>query len=438
MRKNQGDGSDLRIRLFLAFLTIFGMIVLAGTYQGNMVRGAGTGPAPRVTAITQITHDGYRKTNLLADDSQLFVSEIPTTNRVIAKVTLPNSDRSVMPSPFSSLQALDLSPDHSKLLVSSTSKTSADPEFWTLPVSAGSPERVGDLSGRDASWSADGKQLAFAKGSALYIAHADGSMAHTLYGATGSVFAVRFSPDGKRVRFTVSDTEQNTTALWEIGIDGSNSRALLTGWPFKTTACCGSWTADGQYYIFQASQMLANTNIVVTSLWALPESKDPNPVPAQITDGPMSFGNPSPSPDNKKIWAIGVQPTVQVVKYEAKTKKFVPLIPGLSATDVDYSADGKWIAYVAVPQGTLWRARADGSDRVAVESGGRTRCAAPLVARWQADRLRQHEAGRRLEAVAGFAEWRGCARDAAGKWQPNRCQLVSRCQADHVRRLQPR
>ncbi len=370
MRKNQGDGSDLRIRLFLAFLTIFGMIVLAGTYQGNMVRGAGTGPAPRVTAITQITHDGYRKTNLLADDSQLFVSEIPTTNRVIAKVTLPNSDRSVMPSPFSSLQALDLSPDHSKLLVSSTSKTSADPEFWTLPVSAGSPERVADLSGRDASWSADGKQLAFAKGSALYIAHADGSMAHTLYGATGSVFAVRFSPDGKRVRFTVSDTEQNTTALWEIGIDGSNSRPLLTGWPFKTTACCGSWTADGQYYIFQASQMLANTNIVVTSLWALPESKDPNPVPAQITDGPMSFGNPSPSPDNKKIWAIGVQPTVQVVKYEAKTKKFVPLIPGLSATDVDYSADSKWIAYVAVPQGTLWRARADGSDRLQLSPEG--------------------------------------------------------------------
>ena len=370
MRTKQGDGSDLRIRLFLAFLTVFGMIVLAGTYQGNMVRGAGTGPAPRVTAIAQITHDGYRKTNLLAGNSQLFVNEVPVSNRVIAKVMLPNSDRSILTSPFANLQALDLSADHSKLLVSATTKNSTDPEFWTLPVAAGSPERVGDLSGRDASWSADGKQLAFAKGSGLYIARADGSMAHTLYGATGSVFAVRFSPDGKRVRFTVSDTEQNTTALWEIGADGSNAHALLSGFPYKTTACCGTWTADGQYYIFQASQTLANTNIVISSLWALPESKDPNPVPAQITDGPMSFGNPSPSLDNKQIWAIGVQPTVQVVKYDAKSKKFVPVLPGLSATDLDYSADGKWIAYVTIPQGNLWRSRADGSDRVQLSPDG--------------------------------------------------------------------
>lgn len=370
MRKNQGDGSDLRIRLFLAFLTVFGMIVLAGTYQGNMVRGAGTGPAPRVTAIKQITHDGFRKASLLADDSQLYVTELPASNRVIAKVTLPGLDRSVMPSPFPSLQALDLSPDHSRLLVSSATKGSNDPEFWTLPIASGSPQRMGDLTGRDATWSADGKQLAFAKGSVLNIANGDGSRSHTLYAATGAAFAVRFSPDGQRIRFTVSDTEQNTTALWEVARDGSNPHALLTNWPYKTTACCGSWTANGQYYLFQASESVPNTNLLVTSLWALPESKDPSAAPAQITAGPMSFGNPSPSRDNKNLWAIGVQPTAEVVKYEANKKKFVPLISGLSATDVDYSADGKWIAYVSIPEGTLWRAHADGSDRMQLTPDG--------------------------------------------------------------------
>ena len=29
----------------------------------------------------------------------------------------------------------------------------------------------------------------------------------------------------------------------------------------------------------------------------------------------------------------------------------------------DFSADGKWASYVAVPDGTLWRCRTDGSDR---------------------------------------------------------------------------
>jgi Tol biopolymer transport system component len=370
MRKNTWDGSDLKIRFFLAFLTIFGMVVLAGTYQGNMVRGAGTGPAPRVTAIKQITHDGFRKTNLLADDSQLYVTELPASNRLIAKVTLPNSDRSVLPSPFSSLQALDLSPDHSKLLVSSSSKTSGDPEFWTVPVKSGAPHRVGDLTGRDGSWSADGKLLAFGKGASLYVANADGSHSHALYGANGSVFAVHFSPDGKRIRFTVNDVEQNATSLWEVNADGTNPHALLKDWPYNTKACCGTWTADGQYYIFQASQPVPNTSLLVTTLWALPETNDPNPAPAQITAGPMSFGNPSLSRDNKNIWAIGVQPSVDVVKYDAKKQKYVPLVEGLSATDVDYSADGKWIAFVSIPEGALWRARADGSDRLQLSPEG--------------------------------------------------------------------
>ncbi len=370
MRTKYKDGADLKIRLFLAVLTIFGMVVLAGTYQGNMVRGAGAGPTPRVTAIKQITRDGYRKTNLLADDSQLFVTELPSTSRVIAKVSLPNSNRSILPTPFASLQALDLSPDRSKLLVSSSSKNSGDPELWTLPISSGSPQRIGDLNGRDGSWSPDGKLIAFATGTTLYVANSDGSQAHNLYSATGSIFAAHFSPDGSRIRFTVNDVEQNATSLWEINRDGSNPHSLLRDWPYNNKACCGNWTADGHYYIFQASQTLPNTSLLVISLWALPESKNVDAAPAQITAGPMSFANPSPSHDNKSIWAIGVQPEVEVVKYDLHKKKFVPLVAGLSATDVDYSADGRWITYVSIPEGTLWRARADGSDRLQLSSVG--------------------------------------------------------------------
>ena len=383
MRTNREGISDLKVRLDLAVVTVIGMIVLALTTQGTM-RGAASGPTPRVTAITQVTHDGYRKTNLLADDSQLFVTETPAMNRVIAKVTLPGSNRLVMPSPFTSLRALDVSPDHSKLLVSSKSKTSGESEFWTLPVSTGAAVRVADLTGRDGSWSADGKQLVFAKGSVLYLAGADGNKAHALYTAGGSVFAPRFSPDGQRVRFTVSDTELNTTSLWEVRRDGSDAHALLGDWPLKTTACCGSWTGDGHYYIFQASQTLPNTTTVVTSLWAVVDSKpgtDEGVVPIQITSAPMSFGNVSPGRGGKNVWAIGVQPTAEVVRYDVRRKKYVPLIPGLSATDVDFSKDGKWITYVAIPDGTLWRARANGLERMQLTSGVE-RAALP---RWSPD-----------------------------------------------------
>jgi Tol biopolymer transport system component len=353
----------MKTRIWLSILTIVGLFILGSTLRSDL-QGAANSTVPRVTAIKQVTHDGYRKTNLLSDDSSLFVTEVPGANRMIAKLDLAGSGRVVLPTPFSSLQALDLSPDHSRLLISSTSKSSGESEFWTLPISSGKPARVGDLGGRDASWSTDGKQLVFAKDSDLFVAAADGSEAHKIYTASGPIFAARFSPDAQRIRFTISDTEQNTVSLWEVGRKGGNAHALLADWPFKTTACCGNWTADGKYYIFQASQTISSTNIVVTSLWALPESKSPNSAPTQITAGPMSFGNAFAARDSKMLWAIGVQPTVEVVKYEAKKKQFVPLISRLSATDVEYSNDGKWITYVAIPEGTLWRARADGSERL--------------------------------------------------------------------------
>ncbi len=378
MGNKHAEKSELKLRLVLAAITVVAMVVLAGSKE-NMVRGAGTGPMPRVTAIKQVTHDGYRKTSLLADDSHLYVTEAPATNRVIAKVSLDGAGRSLVRSQFPSLQALDLSADHSRLLVSSKSE-GAEEQFWSLPLSKGSSVRLGDLSGRDAAWSGDGKQLAIAKGSTLYLADGSGAQSHELYRAGGSVFAPRFAPDGQRVRFTVSDTEQNTTTLWEVSRDGSNAHALLADWTYRTTACCGNWTGDGHYYIFQASQTVANTNIVVTSLWALPESTQGGE-PLPLTNGPMSFGNVSASRDGKKLWAIGVQPEVEVVKYEPQKKKFVPLIRGLSATDVDFSKDGKWIAYVSVPDATLWRARSDGSDRLQLTSGAE-RTALP---RWSPD-----------------------------------------------------
>ena len=357
-----------------------GLAAVAGLYPGSRVRGAAP-ESPRVGAITQVTHDGFGKTDLVADDSQVYVSELDAANRVIARVDSQGSSRAVLPEysvPKSSeeqgsltnLRALGLSADHTKLLVSSR-QASGENAFWSVPIAGGTPERIGDLTGRDASWSADGAQLVFGKGPVLYLANASGLKVHEVYRASGSVFAPRFSPDGRAIRFTVRDAEQNTTALWEVSRDGSNAHALLGNWPSKSTACCGSWTADGRYYIFQASQSVPNTTTVVTKLWAISTSKDAdsNSEPVELTSGPMSFGNVSAGRDSKNLWAIGVQPWAEVVKYDQARNEFVPVVPGLSASDLEFSADGKWIAYISIPGGKLFRARADGSEKLQLTSG---------------------------------------------------------------------
>jgi len=83
-----------------------------------------------------------------------------------------------------------------------------------------------------------------------------------------------------------------------------------------------------------------------------------------MTNGPMSIALPVPSPDGKKLFADGYVPRGELVVYDNRSHQFLPFLSGISAGEVDFSRDGKWVAYVSYPDGALWRSRADGSERL--------------------------------------------------------------------------
>jgi dipeptidyl aminopeptidase/acylaminoacyl peptidase len=59
-----------------------------------------------------------------------------------------------------------------------------------------------------------------------------------------------------------------------------------------------------------------------------------------------------------------VQQRAELVKYDSRTREFVPFLGGISAGDVDFSRDGTWVTYVRYPDDSLWRSRLDGSERL--------------------------------------------------------------------------
>jgi Tol biopolymer transport system component len=83
-----------------------------------------------------------------------------------------------------------------------------------------------------------------------------------------------------------------------------------------------------------------------------------------LTSGPLSFVSPQPSLDGKRIFAIGDQPRGELERFDAKSGEFVPYLGGVSASDVRFSPDGQWVAYVTYPEQALWRSRIDGSDKL--------------------------------------------------------------------------
>ena len=330
------------------------VLVCAGFWLRD---GGAPATPPSFATANQITHDGLAKTAVLSDGSALYVAEEKEGHQIISKIVPGTGEQSTVAMPFVDVRALDVSPDHTSLLASPAHAGARNRELWTIPLNKVASTRLGELAADDAAWSPDGEELVSVKSSEIWITSAKGTNAKKLAVVKGRPFSPRFSPDGKQIRFSVSDVETNTSSLWEVGRDGSNLHEMLAGWDKAHAVCCGVWSKDGKAYIFQATHSWPP----ITTLWVLGESGGE---PKQVTDGPMSFGSPWPAAESDKIWALGVRPTAELVKYDAAHENYDKVLSGISATDLDYSADGKWVSYVLIPDGTLWRSRMDGSERL--------------------------------------------------------------------------
>jgi dipeptidyl aminopeptidase/acylaminoacyl peptidase len=61
---------------------------------------------------------------------------------------------------------------------------------------------------------------------------------------------------------------------------------------------------------------------------------------------------------------IGSQPRGELARYDTSSGQFVPYLGGISATHVSFSKDGQWVVYSTFPEGSLWRSKVDGSERL--------------------------------------------------------------------------
>ena len=319
-------------------------------------------PEPRIVASAQLTHDGIVKDGPVFDGSRLYFFETDSGKLGVSQVSSTGGEVSQITAPISVVGVNAISADRSSLLVTGVLSSKLEKALWTLPLPSGTPRRVGDMLASEGTWSPDAARLAFIHGQDVYLANADGTQPHKLLTAPGVPYQLRFSPDGLRLRYTVGDPTRNTFSLWEVRADGFDPHPLLPGWNSPSAECCGSWTADGRYYIFQ---VLTATS---SDLWVIRDKKDwfrRNPSkPTRLTTGPLSYMYPAASFDGKKIFAVGALQRGELVLYDAASRQFVNVHSGISAGEVAFSRDGQWAAWIAYPESTLWTSRIDGSEKV--------------------------------------------------------------------------
>jgi DNA-binding winged helix-turn-helix (wHTH) protein/Tol biopolymer transport system component len=257
----------------------------------------------------------------------------------------------------------DLSVDGSALLVRKLLDTQGESPLWLVPTAGGAARRVGGVIAHAATWLAGGRQIAFANGNDLFTASTDGSDRRKVLVLPKRAFWLRASPDGRRLRFTLRDPSTNSLSLWEANTDGSGLRELLPGWNDSPSECCGTWTPDGRYFLFQSARG------GMASLWALPEGRHSLrgiAKPAQLTTGPFGFHSAIASRDGNKVFAVGQQVRTEPLRYDVRSRAFEPFLPGIARDALRFSRDGKWITDTS--HDGMWRMKADGSDRLQLTS----------------------------------------------------------------------
>ena len=339
-----------------------------------------TAPVPKVSNYVQLTHDGQPKSLIGTDGSRLYLSlgsSGSSASQGIAEMSISGGEPrriSIVPSP--DMVPVDLSRDGSELLVVDGQGAPPRGPLWSLPILGGSQRRLADTVAETAAWSPDGKMLAYTNLGDLSVAKADGTDSRKLLTVKGDIRNVTWSPDGGHLRF---DTSESVGGLgqqltWEASLAGNDLHRLLAGWRNPPDECCGKWTADGKYFIFQSNRQI----------WALPQKNSffqaaPKPIP--LTSSPLSLSSALPSKDGKKLFVIGQTYRGELMRYDSKSGQFSPFLGGVSVEHVAFSKDGRWVAYISYPEGALWRSKLDGSERLQLTYPPLY----PMLPRWSLD-----------------------------------------------------
>ena len=331
-----------------------------------------TPPPPRITEIRPLGLDVgefYRdpsQPSWTTDGVRLYYVTKKKDRLGLYQVPLQGGEPAEIPMPFEGAwpQVWGYLRRESALLVTKLPGT-----IWLVPVPAGTPRRIGKLVANVVAVSPDEERLALTiyegTRSRIVVVRLNDPLAppqveFPLPGGGG--WTCSWSPDGRRLRFTAGPPGGGRGGhwVWEASVTGGAPRPLWPGWG-------SDWSPDGRNFVLARS----TAPWARSDVWAVHEGRMlpwTRSLPVQLTRGPASFTGVGMRPDGGGLLAYGEIARGELQRFDRQTRRFERVLGGESVGMVGASPDGEWLAWVTFPEGTLWRARRDGSERMRLTS----------------------------------------------------------------------
>ncbi len=340
------------------------VVVCAAALVALIGRGTPADSAP--LAMEQLTFSSEAKNpSIFTDGSRIYF----VSGQDPIEMSVKGGATAALRAAIGTMSILDISPDGSEflLLQNDLNDETQRGTIWTMPVLGGAAKRLGNITARGASFSPDGKLIAFNEKESVYVCDTEGQNVKELWNTHHMVPGnPAFSPDSNKIRVTVSKStlEDDVTRIWELNVDGSKPHLLRLPqhWPEDTDSFNGIWTPGGKHFVFSSYKDGSNN---------LYEYFEPRwyefwnkPYAERLTPGQPEVIGMAPSRDGNGMFVVARLAQGSLHSYDEKEKRFLPYLGGLPATQVVVSPDRKWMAYTDYPRGFLWRCKIDGSEKL--------------------------------------------------------------------------
>jgi len=334
-----------------ARLLIFvGLVAGAGALLLILLIQLRSSPTPSLL-LAQITHSGFRKfAPVVTDGKQLFFTEQENDRYWISSVPIGGGETRAFHTAISNPYVSAISPDRKSLLARSVGKDFNERGPLFIQPLDGSPAVPLNVLVFDGIWTPDGRSVLCTQGTDIWRVDPETKAASRFLVTSGEPWWLRFSPDGKRLRFTISDLKSQELSLWEVAADGTGLRRVFEDGKPWGKGGTGSWTPDGKFFIFQG----------VDGIWVQDLRILASRLPVQLTQGPPIYRGPAPSPEGRKVFARSEVPRGDLVQFDIDTGKQQLLLPDKAVEIVAFSPDHRRIVTCAHQE--LIVSNSDGSE----------------------------------------------------------------------------